>query len=73
MDRMIIVVLALALGYFAVDKFVLDPARDAAGDAAKEAVSPLGADSDSAAPAAAAPAVDIKSIAVLAFANMRRF
>ncbi len=28
LDRLIIVVLALALGYFAVDKFVLDPARD---------------------------------------------
>ena len=30
LDRAIIVVLALALGYFAIDKFVLDPARDAA-------------------------------------------
>ena len=30
LDRAIIVVLALALGYFAFDKFVLDPARDAA-------------------------------------------
>ena len=29
LDRAIIVVLALALGYFAFDKFVLDPARDA--------------------------------------------
>jgi TolB-like protein len=28
LDRMIMVVLALGLGYFAVDKFVLDPARD---------------------------------------------
>ena len=28
LDRMIMVVLALALGYFAFDKFVLDPARD---------------------------------------------
>jgi TolB-like protein len=28
-DRVIIMVLALAIGYFAVDKFVLDPARDA--------------------------------------------
>ncbi len=28
-DRAIIVVLTLAIGYFAVDKFVLDPARDA--------------------------------------------
>ena len=29
LDRIIIVVLALALGFFAFDKFVLDPARDA--------------------------------------------
>jgi TolB-like protein/tetratricopeptide (TPR) repeat protein len=29
LDRAIMVVLALALGYFAFDKFVLDPARDA--------------------------------------------
>jgi len=30
LDRMIMVVLALALGYFAFDKFVLDPTRDEA-------------------------------------------
>jgi TolB-like protein len=30
LDRIIIVLLALALGYFAFDRFVLDPARDAA-------------------------------------------
>jgi TolB-like protein/Tfp pilus assembly protein PilF len=30
LDRAIIVVLTLAVGYFAVDKFVFDPARDAA-------------------------------------------
>ena len=29
-DRMILVLLVVALGYFAVDKFVLDPARDIA-------------------------------------------
>ena len=29
LDRIIMIVLALALGYFAFDKFVLDPARDA--------------------------------------------
>ena len=33
LDRAIIVVLALAVGFFAVDKFVLDPARDAAREA----------------------------------------
>ena len=31
MDRHIIIALTLALGLFAVDKFVLDPARDASG------------------------------------------
>jgi TolB-like protein/Tfp pilus assembly protein PilF len=36
-DRVIIVMLTLAVGYFAVDKFVIDPARDAAEiQAAKE-------------------------------------
>ena len=30
LDRMIMVVLALALGYFAFDKFILDPAEDQA-------------------------------------------
>jgi TolB-like protein/Tfp pilus assembly protein PilF len=71
MDRMIIVVLALALSYFAVDKFVLAPASV---DLAAQATAP--------APAASVPAVDSsglqdarttsdpKSIAVLAFANM---
>lgn len=33
LDRAIIVVLALALGYFAIDKFVIDPARDATREA----------------------------------------
>ncbi len=28
LDKIIIVILVLALGYFAVDKFVIDPARD---------------------------------------------
>jgi TolB-like protein len=37
LDRLMIVALALALGYFAFDKFMLDPARDRAiADAAKE-------------------------------------
>lgn len=34
LDRAIIVVLVLALGYFSVDKFLLDPARDAEREAA---------------------------------------
>ena len=37
LDRVIMVVLAAAVGFFAVDKFVFDPARDAAiADAARE-------------------------------------
>ena len=37
LDRIIIVMLTLAVGYFAIDKFVFDPARDAAEiEAAKE-------------------------------------
>jgi TolB-like protein len=32
LDRTVLIVLALAVGYFAVDKFVFDPARDAARD-----------------------------------------
>jgi TolB-like protein len=37
LDRMVMVALALAVGYFAFDKFMLDPARDAAiAEAARE-------------------------------------
>ena len=32
LDRAIIVVLAIAIGYFAIDKFLLDPVRDSARD-----------------------------------------
>ncbi len=52
MDRVIIAVLLLALGYFAFDKFALTPKRQAAF---------VGR---------AAPATDVKSIAVLPFVNM---
>src|SRR5436190_17751558 len=58
MDRMIIVVLALALGYFAFDKFVLGPRR--------EAVQPQG----NALPNAADSPENSKSIAVLPFENL---
>ena len=64
MDRLIIVVLLLALGYFALDKFVLAPKRDAmvAAPPAQAAVVP---------PAeAAAPALGRQSIAVLPFADL---
>ena len=64
MDRMIIVVLVLALAYFCFDKFILTPQREAALVAATE---------KSMAPRSAAEsksAVSAKSVAVLAFANL---
>ena len=73
MNRMIIVVLVLALGYFAVDKFVLTPARDGSSDPVAKATLETAASPDIGAEALdtpAAPAIDTKSIAVLAFANM---
>jgi TolB-like protein/Tfp pilus assembly protein PilF len=77
MDRMLIVVLVAALGYFAVDKFVLAPGRVADGTAASTpAGAPIAPATDTptsvpstATPAAAKPA-DAKSIAVLAFADL---
>jgi len=61
LDRIIVVALVLAVGYFAVDKFVFDPARDAEiREQAREegrAEAVIGAFSD-------------KSIAVLPFADM---
>ncbi len=59
MDRTIIVVLVLALGYFAFDKFVLTPRREAA------LVS-------SAVPNESKSVVNAKSIAVLPFENLSR-
>src|ERR1700746_2737400 len=57
MDRMIIVVLVLALGYFAFDKFLLTPKRAAALTA-------------SALPHEAKSVISAKSIAVLPFENL---
>ena len=57
MDRMIIVVLVLALGYFAFDKFALTPRREAA------LVS-------SAVPNESKSVINAKSIAVLPFENL---
>ena len=57
MDRMIIVVLVLALGYFAFDKFALAPRREA------EAVS-------SAVPNESKSIINAKSISVLPFENL---
>src|SRR6476619_7067499 len=56
MDRMIIVVLVLALGYFAFDKFVLTPRREAAMV-------------DRAVPNESKSVINAKSIAVLPFEN----
>jgi TolB-like protein len=69
MDRMLLLVMAMALGYFALDKFVLAPGRERARPPIAAVASPA------AAPASvvAAPEprrIDPKSIAVLAFANM---
>ena len=60
-DRIILVVLALAIGYFAFDKFVLDPARDVelVEQATKTAVA-----------RARIGSFGEKSIAVLPFVNM---
>ena len=57
MDRMIIVVLVLALGYFAFDKFVLTPRREAALVA-------------STVPNESKSVINAKSIAVLPFENL---
>jgi adenylate cyclase len=57
MDRMIIVVLVLALGYFAFDKFALTPRREAGLVA-------------SAAPNESGSVIPAKSIAVLPFENL---
>src|SRR4030088_378240 len=60
MNRMIIAVLVLALGYFAVDKFVLAPRRETA----KSQTPP--------APSAPQSVANAKSIAVLPFDNLSR-
>ena len=59
MDRMIIVALVLALGYFAVDKFVLTPRREAALVA-------------NAGPNASKFVINLKSIAVLPFESLSK-
>jgi len=60
-DRVIMVVMALALGYFAIDKFVLEPSRDTAreADVARRARSN-----------ALVESYGDRSIAVLPFVNM---
>ena len=60
-DRIIMIVLAIAVGFFAIDKFVLDPARDSKREqqVAEEAASKARVES-----------FGDKSIAVLPFVNM---
>jgi TolB-like protein len=66
MDRIIIAVLALALVYFALDKYVLSPHRSSEPVPVADAAAPA-----SAAPVApVAPAADDNSIAVLPFVDM---
>src|SRR5450432_3609930 len=62
MDRMIIAVLVLALGYFAFDKFVLSPRREAALVAKSTKAQPAVSPNDS--------KTNAKSIAVLPFENL---
>jgi adenylate cyclase len=64
-DRVILVLLSLALVYFAFDKFVLDPARDAemAQEVAKEVAKEVRSE-------ALVESYGDKSIAVLPFVNM---
>ena len=61
LDRLIMVMLALALGYFAIDKFLLDPGRDAARELKV---------AERARTEALIGSYGEKSIAVLPFANM---
>jgi TolB-like protein/Tfp pilus assembly protein PilF len=68
-DRMIIATLALALAYFAVDKFLLAPRREAAQQQQAELLR-QGQKTAGDAAAATAQAVSEHSIAVLPFVNM---
>jgi len=72
LNRTITVVLALALGYFAFDKFVLDPQREAAMQQQQAEI--LAAATEEARQAGRTEALDgpadARSIAVLPFANM---
>ena len=67
LNRTIVIALVLALAYFSVDKFILDPKRDAEL-LQTEAVQAV--DMTDPGPVAEEKAPDSKSIAVLAFTNM---
>jgi len=71
LDRAIIVVLVLALGYFAVDKFLLAPAREQARlEAAKQQMATAVPAAEKAPAPASGAAAEEPSIAVLPFVNM---
>jgi len=65
LDRAIVAVLVIALAYFAVDKFVLDPTRDA--EMVQAATQTIAEPATSVAPVSGTPE---QSIAVLPFVNM---
>ncbi len=69
MERLLLVLLGIALAYFAFDKFMLAPKRDASLMASTSAATRAAADRAAATPGKK-PAVTDKSIAVLAFENM---
>jgi TolB-like protein/Flp pilus assembly protein TadD len=72
MDRLLLLAMALALGYFAVDKFVLAPGRVASQEpvaATKAATAAPAPAAEAAAPAADAKPV-VRGIAVLPFDNL---
>ncbi|MBP6077499.1 MAG: hypothetical protein KA505_01650 [Xanthomonadales bacterium] len=64
MDRMLLLVMGMALGYFAFDKFVLAPKREAASIVSATEQAKTGT------PVAAPAVIDHKSIAVLPFVSM---
>jgi hypothetical protein len=68
LDRVIMVALALALGYFAFDKFVLDPQRESAKD--KQVAGQVEEARQAGRTEALVESYGDKSIAVLPFVNM---
>lgn len=70
LDRLTIAVLALALGFFAVDKFVLDPQRDAASEARMAAELEEARQAGRVEALAVGRSVDDRSIVVLPFVDM---
>src|SRR3954454_21162914 len=72
MNHTIIAVLVLALGYFAIDKFVLTPQRQQQSGASSDQLRTAAAIPDKQGLAGARPSIQEKSIAVLPFDNLSR-